>query len=717
MQPTLDFHRREAARRGGGDGLRPPARRPPHRPGSWGSGSPRWTSRRSWARRAQGLEPGPHRPTSGPAAPPSFPTWGARSAGRSTSATDIPHLHPYRDLSAPTRGVATVERLVRTRGLGQGMVARMKETGEPLIATFYSPAIAADAAGLDNVWCVVTDSDINRVWAPRDAARSRIRYLVPSPRAGRRLRSYGVPAHHIHFTGFPLPHELVGGRELPTLRRNLAVAPRPARPDPRPSAATTARSSPTSWGRFPSEEEGRPPTLTFAVGGAGAQAEMAHQFLPGMRGPIEEGRLRLVLVAGVRGAVRGPLPGGDPAGRPGGRAGQGARDPARRLTRGVLRPLRRGSWPGPTRSGPSPPSSPSTPPSASRSSSRRRWGSTSATTGAGCGRAAPPWSSAIRRRPGSGSPTGWRTARWPARPGRASRGCPSTGSTASSTRSRPAPQGRVTGSGVLRAAGRGALPRHGRHHRPLGSRPPARGPALGAARPRAGAALPAPRRPHRPAVGGAARPGRGGGDEGVGRGGAPRQARPAALGARRGERTGDLAGARLAALGRAGAQPRHRSARAGASAPAAAAPAVLPRPAGVPLRRGAGVEIHRRWTSSEPGPATVWSRCRIPLVAGEPLTGLTRLVTMVDSANGISWELPLGRFTFVPVDMNLVLRRLPEGEWVGMAARHHGRGRRHRHGPHAPLRRGRDAGRGAAHALRGAALTGASAWRRRRGGG
>ena len=71
---------------------------------------------------------------------------------------------------------------------------------------------------------------------------------------------------------------------------------------------------------------------------------------------------------------------------------------------------------------------------------------------------------------------------------------------------------------------------------------------------------------------------------------------------------------------------------------------------------------------AEPGPATVWSRCRIPLVAGEPLSGLTRLVTMVDSANGISWELPLGRFTFVPVDLNVVLRRMPGGEWVGMAA-------------------------------------------------
>ncbi len=69
-----------------------------------------------------------------------------------------------------------------------------------------------------------------------------------------------------------------------------------------------------------------------------------------------------------------------------------------------------------------------------------------------------------------------------------------------------------------------------------------------------------------------------------------------------------------------------------------------------------------------PGPATVWSRCRIPLVEGEPLTGLTRLVAMVDSANGVSWELPLGRYTFVPVDLNVVLQRVPEGEWVGMAA-------------------------------------------------
>jgi hypothetical protein len=215
--------------------------------------------------------------------------------------TDIPPLHPYRDLSAPTRGVGALQRLVR-RGLGSGLAARMRETGEPLVATFYSPAIAADAAGLGNVWCIVTDSDINRVWAPGDAAHTGIRYLVPSPRAGRRLRSYGVPEHRICFTGFPLPHELVGGPELPVLRRNLAA--RLVRLDPQRTFRRDHREELASFlGPLPAEEEGRPPTLTFAVGGAGAQAGMAARILPGMRSAIEEGKVRLVLVAGVRSAV------------------------------------------------------------------------------------------------------------------------------------------------------------------------------------------------------------------------------------------------------------------------------------------------------------------------------------------------------------------------------------------------------------------------------
>ena len=42
-------------------------------------------------------------------------------------------------------------------------------------------------------------------------------------------------------------------------------------------------------------------------------------------------------------------------------------------------------------------------------------------------------------------------------------------------------------------------------------------------------------------------------------------------------------------------------------------------------------------------------RCRMPLVRGSILTGLQRLLVMVDAANGISAELPFVSWTFVPV--------------------------------------------------------------------
>src|SRR5512140_3307229 len=91
--------------------------------------------------------------------------------------TNIPRLHPYRDLSAPTSGVLTLERLIR-RNLGQGLVHYLRETGAPLLTTFYSPAIVADRAGLDRIFCVVTDTDLNRIWVPVDPARTRIHYLA-----------------------------------------------------------------------------------------------------------------------------------------------------------------------------------------------------------------------------------------------------------------------------------------------------------------------------------------------------------------------------------------------------------------------------------------------------------------------------------------------------------------------------------------------------------
>ena len=69
-----------------------------------------------------------------------------------------------------------------------------------------------------------------------------------------------------------------------------------------------------------------------------------------------------------------------------------------------------------------------------------------------------------------------------------------------------------------------------------------------------------------------------------------------------------------------------------------------------------------------PGPATVWTRLRVAIVRGEPVTPLCRVLAMVDSANGISGELDVSRFLFVPVNLTVSLARHPAGEWVGMSA-------------------------------------------------
>jgi hypothetical protein len=212
--------------------------------------------------------------------------------------TSIPQLHPHRDLSHPTLGTRSLDRLVR-RGLGQGLADRLRKSGEVLLTTFYSPAVAADRLGCERVFCVVTDSDINRVWAPIEPVDSRITYLVPSPRAARRLQAYGVKQERIRLTGFPLPDELLGGPDLEVLRRNLTS--RLVRLDPEGTFRDAYKEELAHFlGPLPSEVEGQPPLLVFAVGGTGTQAGMVRQLLPSLRPGILQNRFRLALVAGVR---------------------------------------------------------------------------------------------------------------------------------------------------------------------------------------------------------------------------------------------------------------------------------------------------------------------------------------------------------------------------------------------------------------------------------
>lgn len=215
--------------------------------------------------------------------------------------TNIPPLYAQRDQTHPNAGTRALDFLI-TRGLGRGLVEHLQATGVPLVTTFYAPAIVADRAGIDRIYCVVTDADINRVWAPKRGQHSRIRYFAPSPRVIRRLQAYGVPRDRITMTGFPLPVELLGGRDLGVLRKNLAR--RLVRLDPCGVFRELFRYDVEhEFGQLPADEEGARPRLLFAVGGAGAQAEMAFEFLPSLRDAIVAGHLEVTLVAGIRSEV------------------------------------------------------------------------------------------------------------------------------------------------------------------------------------------------------------------------------------------------------------------------------------------------------------------------------------------------------------------------------------------------------------------------------
>jgi hypothetical protein len=64
------------------------------------------------------------------------------------------------------------------------------------------------------------------------------------------------------------------------------------------------------------------------------------------------------------------------------------------------------------------------------------------------------------------------------------------------------------------------------------------------------------------------------------------------------------------------------------------------------------------------GPAVVWARPKIPLLPGEDLSPMSLTLLLADSGSGVSATLNPARFLFINVDLTVVLRRDPVGEWL-----------------------------------------------------
>lgn len=212
----------------------------------------------------------------------------------------IPSLYPIRNLSRSTLQVEILDSFIR-RGLCSGMLRQIESTRIPLVTSFYAPAIAADLSGaVEPVYCIICDADLNRVWVAKQPWESRIHYFVPCGKAAQRLQAYGVPRERIFLTGFPLPHELLGGRELPVLKRNLLSRLRRLDPSNR-FWSLHFRNVEHFLGQDHAPDPGKtgPLTITYTVGGAGAQREIGRKIAVSLRERIKRQQVNLNLVAGT----------------------------------------------------------------------------------------------------------------------------------------------------------------------------------------------------------------------------------------------------------------------------------------------------------------------------------------------------------------------------------------------------------------------------------
>lgn len=216
---------------------------------------------------------------------------------------NISPYYPSRDQSRPSLQLKLLYSLIH-KGMGHGIASKLASHKLPVITSFYAAAIAAEELTDLPVYCIICDADINRVWVAENPKKSRIIYFAPCGRALMRLKEYGVPDDRIFLTGFPLPQENIGDQSMSILKTDLKQ--RLLRLDPtrrfRTIHGQEARFyiGDDNW----ENENIQPLTITYAVGGAGAQTEIAHDVLLSLAPHIRAGRINLNLVAGVRTSVR-----------------------------------------------------------------------------------------------------------------------------------------------------------------------------------------------------------------------------------------------------------------------------------------------------------------------------------------------------------------------------------------------------------------------------
>ncbi len=214
----------------------------------------------------------------------------------------IQPFYPYRNLSRPTTQQRYFYRFIK-KGLGKALVEKLNSIGLPYVTTFFVAAYIAEYHNYQgDIYCIICDTDASRAWAPLEPAKSRIKFLVPSDKVKERFLMYGVAEKNIIVSGFPLPKENIG------VRKEIAshdLAQRVINLDPHGAYYSQYKSllEPLAPGVLGIKAP-QPVTITFAVGGAGAQKEIGLLIVEKLKDRIKQGEIKINLIAGSRAEVK-----------------------------------------------------------------------------------------------------------------------------------------------------------------------------------------------------------------------------------------------------------------------------------------------------------------------------------------------------------------------------------------------------------------------------
>lgn len=220
----------------------------------------------------------------------------------------IPTFYPKRDLTKPDLVLKNIYRLIK-HGWGKDLIERLKEKNKrigkilPLVSTFFTPAFMAEVHQYPGeIFCVVCDSDVSRTWAPLDPTTSRIKYFAPTERVVERLKLYGVKEENIFYTGYPLPLENLGSEKMEILKGDLKN--RLFNLDPSKKYLSHYQKLVESYLDNIPQKSDHLLTLMFAIGGAGAQKELAIQIVKNLKEKIFEQSIKIYLSIGIKEKVR-----------------------------------------------------------------------------------------------------------------------------------------------------------------------------------------------------------------------------------------------------------------------------------------------------------------------------------------------------------------------------------------------------------------------------